>query len=816
MSSATTNGSSPAHVAWSPESPFLSDLPPAPTAPAGASPAHSFAQVFERESPFVAEYAGETDGGGPRAEQFAALVSDLADEEFEEALEELVNEATAIAEDRRQAAGEMEDEAGEALGAEEAVRSYLEPIARAAEQMLDGAADRLATVDLTSAGDNEVDTLLETVIAPEQGLSPVADQFLGKLAKKARKALKSVKKIAGKVTSFLPHNLILKKLKGLVRPLLQKVLKSALNRVPVALRPIATQLAKKFLGVRVAEATEEGEFGEGEEEASVDPVSLAEDLDAELAGTALDGESFENEAAVERAVAEDLAPTRRPLRDLMRARRRFARKCATLKAGEPVEPVVEEFVPAILAALKLGIKIIGRPKVVKTLSDLVAGFAKKYIGEQPARQLAPVLVDAGLRLMSLEAVQESDAEAAGHAVGATIEDTVTRLVRDVPESAWESEAVLASYAMEAFQQSASAHFPDSLIRSELHEATSSSGVWVAMPRAGANKSYKKYSRVLEVTLTPQNAAATTTFGGIPLRSFLGDRLGVTVDRPLKVRVHLYEALAGTSLGLIALGEKGVPLLGTARRAGRGLLHPLTPEAATGLLGEPGLGRPIGPKFLARRGRIAVGQRFYFLDVPGARLREGGSRTGARPARSSRPRVVLDFPKRELRLGLYFSESDAQRLAAQFRAKASAESLVGLLKGLHEPMLKKMLAGDGLGGVRLIHEAAPVEELAAPLVGGLVRAVGGKLAARLRDWTAAVLGKELSRQYDRFAGDFVNATTHEADGVTLTLTFQAPPFLEKLRKALKGGIAAIPAAAGAFSRDALGSYAVGVRPGYQVR
>src|SRR6185436_16533339 len=111
--------------------------------------------------------------------------------------------------------------------------------------------------------------------------------------------------------------------------------------------------------------------------------------------------------------------------------------------------------------------------------------------------------------------------------------------------------VLHSYAMEAFQKAASAHFPDSLIRTDLHEASKTSGAWIALPQRGPHKTYKKYSRIVDVTLTPQVASSVHTFGGVRLASFLADRLGVKVDQPIPARAHLFEAIPGTSLGLIA-------------------------------------------------------------------------------------------------------------------------------------------------------------------------------------------------------------------------------------------------------------------------
>lgn len=121
---------------------------------------------------------------GPSAEQFAALVAELSDNEFSEALEVLVNEATAIAQDRYRIESEATDQATEQFAAEKVVKAYLEPIARAAELMPEGMADQLANVDRASASDSEVASLMEQFSVPSYDRSPVADQFLGSVLKK--------------------------------------------------------------------------------------------------------------------------------------------------------------------------------------------------------------------------------------------------------------------------------------------------------------------------------------------------------------------------------------------------------------------------------------------------------------------------------------------------------------------------------------------------------------------------------------------------------------------------------------------------------
>src|SRR4029079_15777518 len=477
-----------ANQQWEPENPFLNDIP-APPNTAAVAPLGASLSSIQTESPFLSEYSGEVDAGGPRAQTYAELVSELSDSEFGEALEDLVSEASAVAEDR--VSSETADSDARRFEAERAVRAYLRPIASSAEEMLEQMSQELTSLNLTSASESEVDARLERFSAPSSDISPVAEQFLGGLLKKAKNAVKAAAKVAGKLSSILPVNLILGKLKGLIRPLVERVLRVAINRVPAALQPVAKQLAKRSLGVTVSEAAEELESND--EAAAIDPAQLEHELDGELAGYVLDGESFEQEAATERAVAEEFAPTGDPLGELARSRRRLAERITTMRPTDDVQPVMEEFVPAVLAALRIGINGMGRPKVVRFLSGLVANLIKKYIGQEQATALSGALVDAGLRTVSLETGGESN-RSVGYALGATVEDTISRLVQDAPTPAWESEEMLAAYTYEAFQQAASAHFPDTEIRDELHEAANSSGIWTLLPESSPPKADKRKPR----------------------------------------------------------------------------------------------------------------------------------------------------------------------------------------------------------------------------------------------------------------------------------------------------------------------------------
>ena len=76
--------------------------------------------------------------------------------------------------------------------------------------------------------------------------------------------------------------------------------------------------------------------------------------------------------------------------------------CSAGGRDEDLAPAVEQFVPALLGALKLGISLIGRPKVVGFLAKYLGQLIQKWVGPQDSGALSNAIVDTGLRLVSLE------------------------------------------------------------------------------------------------------------------------------------------------------------------------------------------------------------------------------------------------------------------------------------------------------------------------------------------------------------------------------------------------------------------------------
>ena len=109
--------------------------------------------------------------------------------------------------------------------------------------------------------ESELDTFLERLEPRGTGLEPYFEDFLGGLAKKVGAFAKKAVDVAKKGLTMIPGiGALIGKLKALVRPLLDRVLKMALDKLPPQLRPVATQLAQRLLGTVASEASEEEDF----------------------------------------------------------------------------------------------------------------------------------------------------------------------------------------------------------------------------------------------------------------------------------------------------------------------------------------------------------------------------------------------------------------------------------------------------------------------------------------------------------------------------------------------------------------------------
>jgi hypothetical protein len=728
------------------ETPFLPSL-----AETAAPPP---AQSWEIETPFLSEYRSGEQIVDARAGAIRELLQDLLDPEFEEELEDLI----ARAEDQTERMG-LGETATDTAKAERLLERWIEPIRTEAEAMLDRMATALEGQELATLGETELEEILDRFEPQETDYAPTFEGFgfLKKLHRKVKKAVSGAVALAKKgvaaVSKVLPLGPILNKLKALVRPLLRKVIAVALNKIPPELRPYIKQLAGKFLG---EEETPEGLEEESESAAaSVDSRQLQLAFDGEIANLLMAPSEEEAEDVLAEAYAAAAPVEGTDLGELDDARQRFISEIEHLAQGQDPTPLVENFLPAVIPALKVGIGIVGRPKVVSFLAGYLGRLIAPYVGPKITPVLSRAIVDAGLKLISLETPQDGERRIGAEAFANIVEDTM-RHVGQQPEADLEDDRLLEAAAYEGFQQAVAENLPTTLLdpASEYLETSRPLGTWIGMPR-GQRVRYRKYSRIFPVAVTPAVARAVRTFGGGALDRYLRDRLGQTGI--VRGRVHLYQAVPGTRPGRIAAGERAVRGLGRAV-AGRGNLHPLTKEAAGILLAEPGLGREFEESRLERDTSIAVGDRLFFLEVPGVKPME---------RRSSGASIFLDRQSNEARIAIFVSESDAQAIATRLRKREPIGASLASLRRIFTPAIRAALKGR-TSAARVRGESLEPEEF----IGKLVRpaaTIRRIVVAALVRWTSSALGAELAKDAKRF----IDTTEQDADGLTLTVKMTHP-------------------------------------------
>jgi hypothetical protein len=611
--------------------------------------------------------------------------------------------------------------------------------------------------------DAEIDRTIDEAATPSRPLEPVFEQFFKKLAQKAKGLVKKVASVAKKgialAQKLSPIHLLLGKLKGLVRPLLQRVLKMALDKLPPAVRPMASKLAKHLLAPARMEAE-----AEIESEATADVSLIQRELDERMVNLAFTGENGDRELMLFEAWAE-AEETELEASGLDSARAQFVSEIARVEPHE-AGPVIERFIPAILPALKLGIKLIGRPRVVSTLAKLVAQLIQRFVGKGAAPALSRALVDTGMRTMSLESADQ-ETTAGANAIAATVEDVVRR-VSEAEDEVLDDSRLLEAEVVDAFARAAAGHFPQEMLSEDRRESSTAGGTWVPFPKGG----FKKYTRVFEVEITPDLAKSIQTFGGTTLDAFIKDRLQFKL--PVRARVHLYEAVRGTWLSKIARSERGVAGLGAGAKGAWRMFHPLTKQSATALLREPGLGRDLSGKFTSARHTLAIGQRVFYLELPGAAAVRSVGREG-------RVDVVADFPKNELRLAVYLSEREAQAVASRLNGGAGIPAIISGLKEQIASGVRAAMSGNLRGRIKIIHEAVDQEGF----LGAALKRVSGSMLGRLGDKVTEWALKAVADELQRKAAAFVAATQDPADGVTIRITLGNPPGFAAVRAALKG-------------------------------
>jgi len=336
-------------------------------------------------TPFVSEYAG-VEARSPETTEMHDLLLELYDHEFDEVLAELAHQAWEAVSERSAPFGET----GTTASAEQFLREWTEPVRRQAEAMIDTIAEAVSEHDLSSMSEAEVDSFFERYEPRATGLEPYFENFLGGLWNKVKSVAKKAIDVAKKGITLIPGvGLLISKLKALVKPILERVLRMAIDKLPAPLQPHARQLAQRFLGVQ-AEAGEDYAAAP----AAPDVSEIQQQFDLEAAMLMFAGDETQQEVVISEAASaadrED-APAVAHLHD---ARAQFVDE---LERGVDPEQALEQFIPAVMAILPIArtvIGIVGRKNVVGTLAKFLNGtLVARYVAEPAAMQLSQAVVD---------------------------------------------------------------------------------------------------------------------------------------------------------------------------------------------------------------------------------------------------------------------------------------------------------------------------------------------------------------------------------------------------------------------------------------
>ncbi len=781
----------------------------------------------EVESPFSRTYEATASSNGltVAGEEFVNFLSELNDHEFGETIYELASEV----EDswRNKVSNEIAMGSNFIPFATRQGREYFNPLVRRAENMIDRVSQHFSTNNLADHSEETIESFFTNFEYGNGQYSPAQEQFFGKLFDKVKSVVKKgvdlAKKGISAVGKLMPLNIVLNKIKGLVKPLLDKVLKFAIGKLPKNLQPYAQTLAKKFLNL---ETNDENSADSSESEDELDAIQT--ELDNHIAQMLFSPDESEAENLVmnyeasyenlERVNNYETGNVNVPSLDA--ARQQFIDELKNLQSGETAGPAIERFLPAVLLALqpviKIAITLIGRQKVINFLAGLLAKLVSKYVPANVAKPLAASIIDVGMSAIGFEVYETGKSDLAYEAIANTIEETVQNM-NNLDEVSLNDTESLSMHLLEAFELAAANNFPPQYIKEELRP-TKQKAVWVGMPRHLPVKLYKKFTHVFDISIDPQTATTVTTFRNLPLANFLKDKYGLDVSKPVKAKVHLYEATRGTRLSTISKFEK-LPGLNAQQPKCWVQLLPLTQQASSLLLKEPSLGKDADKKSLATRFRTKAGNRFYYLEIEGAKLRMPATQPVARPSaepapaeelgnvrvhdhrshitvhdhrsstaparvresRSADIQAVINFIKSEISINYYFSEEDARSVVEKFNANDFLGVAISIRKSV-KTVLNDILVNNVQSKVKIVHESIPElylenmndqQEQFAPfdMLGKIAgKEMISKLVAKLIDKIAAEAYAAVGKFFKERAVEFKNAQAQPQDGVTIKLVW----------------------------------------------
>lgn len=676
-------------------------------------------------SPFS---TGLIDSAAPEAETaVTALLAEMGDEAFGEAVQALVDEAAG----RQVTSAESwsSDRAAELPTGE--VEAWMAGIAAQADQLLEHLELHFGDRTPESLSEGELEAVLNEALAAQGAPDLSGEGFLSALARRFGSVVKGVGNLARRGITAVATRLLgplFRLVRQMVPSLLRSVLSIAFRNLPAEVQADATALAAKLgitlpSGAPAAPSAAPGEV-------------LAELFDSQLAQAAItDNQAMADQLLNEweSAGAQDGGGA---MARLDAARADLAEQLTAAAPGSDLSSELEQFIPAVMAALPLirtGIGIYGRDKLVRLIARLLAQLIKSLTGMEATQALTRAIADKGLGLLRLEAENAAGSSQLGaEALVSTLEDTI-RAVGHLPPESQEQPLRLQAEVQEAFAEAAARHMPSEILRADLdaHEMEGESAVWVLMPRGSSRRyRYRKCSMIFPAHISRQVARAIVlNDGGTLEQRFLDEG---TTGWPVTAEVHLYETLPGTHLGHLAASEgegHGAGPLETSE------FEELTSQTASLLFNQPGLGR------------AAAGRRYYRVVIPG---RPGPARKRHRRAVV---RLILTGPRPVMRVHLRLSEREAHRVGELLGQRADVR-LVAVFRSLILGLAQRSLPGRIIRQVRRPPGLVLSDEQARTLGGAIGERMVAAVAAQLR-----AMGPALAA-----------ATRDPAPGITLTFEF----------------------------------------------
>lgn len=771
-------------------------------------------------SPFLSVYElndGAAPQNDPVREAYASLMNELHDEEFDEALFELQCRGRAM-HDEQLAMGKPRAEA------DRLVAQHFSQLTHASEATVDAMAREFAPREQAGILDHEIDAFVQGY-TPPNNLDPEFENFLGKLVGKLGRAAKAVAGKAWQGIKKLGLGPIFNQIKRALRPILKRVLDTAIGKLPVALQPVAQRLAQKlgFSQAKSAQAGTDSADSAGAEPAAPpesagspvqpaagdDAASPQQELNEHIAAALLAQDEVELELEAAVFSSPSGTATRPVFADLEDARERFIHELESLGADESAAPHIQNFLPALLPALRVAFRLGARPPVVNFLAGLLAKLISKLVGPEHAPALSRAIADAGLKLLTLEMSEAETRRLAPAAVAATIEETIGR-VASLPDEVLDNQELLEGYALEAFEHAAAANLPAVFSeatyrrRPDLLEAGVNAG-WVLLPLRGP-KRYKRCTRSFNVSVSPHLAEEVESFEGASLAEHLQDQLGLEEGEQVEAQLYLYEALPGTSLADIARGECETLGSGLSDEANAAQLHPLTPQAAAALIGKPGLGRASPATW--QSSRLAAGQRLFHLATGRRVLMMPGY--ARRPRRRLHVNVTLDSVQDQVRVCVFISEVRAQKLAARLRQASNLGLITAGFDRAIGRRLSRIFSGQAPARLHVVHAAMRPGQSPALALQNLPPIATQTFVAKLQAWLVPAFAECIKAQ----APQVIAATEATPEGLTLLFTLEHPPGLKALGQAMVERGAAGSAIAEAISKDAAPTVRVEVFAGHR--